>query len=346
MTRFRDLGFTVGEYSPGEANSITDVPGVRVGHQTRVDGDRVRTGVSAIWPHGRDPFVYKTPCAAHVINGFGKAIGLPQVDELGVIETPILLCGTLSIWRVADALARWTLDRHPGLRSVNPVVGETNDGFLHDALQPIITADDVIAALDGAATGTIAEGNIGAGTGTTCYQFKGGVGTASRRILHTDYTLGVLVQTNFGQRRDLRVLGVPVGMAVPDLLPENPTPPGSIMVVVATSAPLTSRQLARLARRATLGIARTGTIGAGGSGDFVLAFSNAHPRAHSRYQTSQPNAMILDDSPLMSVLFRAVVESTEEAIYNALVAAETMRGRDGHTLHALPHDRLVALLSG
>lgn len=347
MTRIRDLGIVPGNLAPGEYNTITDVPGVRVGHHTLIDGDAIRTGVTAIWPHDRDPFIYKTPAAVHTINGFGKAVGFEQVRELGVIETPILLANTLSVWAVADALASYMMSQHPHIWSINPVVGETNDGFLNDIRARAITAAHVDAALTTAADGPVIEGCVGAGTGTSCYQFKGGIGTASRRITD-EFTLGALVQTNFGRREELTIQGVRVGAAINDLMPEKPdaqpSGAGSIMVILATDAPLTSRQLGRVARRATFGIARTGTSGHGGSGDFVLAFSNATDRAATPHQVAQPLEWIPDETPIMDTIFQAAVEAVEESIYNALIAATTMTGRKGYALYALPHNRLVALM--
>ncbi|MFW5692191.1 MAG: P1 family peptidase [Chloroflexota bacterium] len=348
MKRIRDFSIIPGTLMPGTYNALTDVQGVRVGHMTLIQGDTVRTGVTAIVP-AADPFVYKIPAAVTTINGYGKAIGFEQIRELGVIETPIVLTNTLSAARAADAVIGHMIAHYPALRSVNPVVGETNDGYLNDIRQRVITAEHVTAAIRGATDGPVAEGCVGAGMGTACYQFKGGIGTASRIVptQHAPFTVGALVQTNFGLRHELHILGVPVGANLPHVMPGplEDAPAGSIVVILATDAPLTSRQLERLARRAVFGIARTGTIGHGGSGDFVIAFSTAQTRAHSRYQTTQPLHWVVDESPVLDGLFHGVVESVEEAIYNALTAAQTVTGRKGYTLHALPHATLHELLS-
>lgn len=336
MTRIRDFRVRFGILPTAHFNAITDVAGVRVGHTTLIEGDAIRTGVTAILPHSDNLFVHKVQAAVHTINGFGKATGFEQVRELGTLETPILLTNTLNVGRVADGLVQYMLRDNPALRSVNAVVGECNDSFLNDIQGRVVTADHVFAAIETAQDGAVQEGCVGAGTGTSCYQFKGGIGTASRRIRET-YTVGALVQTNFGARPDLMIGGVPVGHhLLDDALPE--TPAGSVMVVVATDAPLTARQLGRLARRATFGLARTGTICDSGSGDFVIAFSTAYGQTPSPMLERGGEADIIND------LLRAVVESVEESVYNALVAAETMRGYQGQTLYALPHDRLRQLL--
>ncbi|MCB9450539.1 MAG: P1 family peptidase [Anaerolineaceae bacterium] len=353
MPRLRSDGFITGFLPTGALNAMTDVPGVLVGQVTLVSGEGrlqpgagpIRTGVTAILPHGGNLFRDKVAASVHTINGYGKALGFEQVRERGVIETPILLTNTLSVWRVADNLVSYMLDDNPDIgittSTINPVVGECNDGFLNDIQGRHITAAHIRQAIETASAGTVAEGNTGAGTGTACYQFKGGIGTASRRAL--DFIVGALVQTNFGGRRELRVLGVPVGQAlIADLLPEPG--PGSVMVVLATDAPLDARQLGRLARRAGLGLARTGTVGHDGSGDFVIAFSTAsyHPHDPAQVVTTAPR--FNETGMAINTLFAAVVEAVEESVLNALTAAETMTGRDGNTLHALPYDRLTALL--
>ncbi len=352
MPRLRDLGFIPGNLPTGAYNAITDVPGVLVGQVTLMAGEGrlqpgsgpVRTGVTAILPHDGDLFQEKVVASAHTVNGFGKAVGFEQVRELGVIETPILLTNTLNVWRAADGLVTSLLRQNPGIgittSTVNPVVGECNDGFLNDIQGRHVKPEHIREAVEGAQGGVVAEGNVGAGTGTACYQFKGGIGTASRRAL--DFTVGALVQTNFGQRRELRVLGAPVGRyLIDDMLPQPG--PGSVMVVLAMDAPLDARQLGRLARRAALGLARTGTISDNGSGDFVIAFSTSNRQLHD----SQPvveTAMRFRETAI-NPLFVAVVESVEEAVYNALTAAEAMTGRDGNTLHALPVDTLSRILA-
>lgn len=333
--RFRTLtGLPSGTLHTGTRNSITDVAGVAVGHTTRLEADDIRTGVTAILPHSTSLFRQKVPAAVHTINGFGKAVGFEQIRELGTLETPILLTNTLCVGRVADACISYLLPDHPELWSVNPLVGECNDSYLNAIQKRVITEADVLNAINSASE-TVIEGCVGAGTGTVCYGFKGGIGTASR--LADSYTVGALVQTNFGARQDLRILGVPIGHYIPDDSALD-DPGGSVMIILATDAPLTARQLGRLAHRATFGLARTGTICDHGSGDFVVAFSTAYQLAGE----SQSIERLPDQA--LTPLFRAVVESVEESIYNALVAAETITGRDGNTLYALPHDHLLHYL--
>lgn len=336
MLRFRDLtGLTPGHLPAGRRNSITDVAGVRVGHTTRIEGEDIRTGVSAILPHGDNLYEQKVPAAVHTINGFGKATGFEQVRALGTLETPILLTNTLCVGRVADACISHLLPDNPSLWSVNPLVGECNDSFLNAIQKRVITEQDVFSAIE-AADEEVVEGCVGAGTGTVCYGFKGGIGTASR--MADDYSVGVLVQTNFGIRKDLHIMGVPIGRYTAQA-DDAEAPGGSIMIIIATDAPLTARQLGRLTGRGAFGLGRTGTICDHGSGDFVVAFSTAYRRG-----TASNNITLLPDEAL-TPLFRAVVEGIEEAIYNALVAATTLTGRDGNTLYALPHDRVLHLLN-
>jgi D-aminopeptidase len=327
--RARDLGVTPGLYPPGEHNAITDVPGVLVGHKTLVEGDDVRTGVTAILPHGGNVFQEKVPAAAFVFNAFGKSIGLPQIQELGVIETPILLTNTLAVWRAADALRHYTL-LQPGnedVRSVNVVVGETNDGRLNDIRAEQPQREDFLEALAAASAGPVAEGAVGAGTGTICFGWKGGIGTSSRK-LPDGSMLGVLDQTNFGGT--LLFDGLPLWKLLRPPAPDSGD--GSIMMIVALDAPLDARQLQRVARRATFGLARTGSSGSHGSGDFVIAFS-----------TNRDPTRYVDDSSL-GPHFQAVIEATEEAIYNSLLQAKTISGRNGSQAEALPVDRLRRLL--
>ncbi len=366
--RIRDLGVQPGILEPGPLNAITDVAGVRVGHVDVVRGDDVRTGVTAILPHSGNVFQSKVPAAVYVGNGFGKAAGFLQVQELGNLETPIVLTNTLSVGTAVEAVAAWTL-RQPGneaVRSVNAVVGETNDGYLNDIRGMHVTREDVWAAIDAARAGAVAEGCVGAGVGTRAFGWKGGIGTASRRLPASlgGYTLGALVQTNFGGI--LTIDGVPVGerlgrYAFRDALsaaersaPEgadhddgrrdegNLEGDGSCMIVLATDAPLDARNLERLARRAVLGLARTGSFISNGSGDFVIAFSTRNPEPYATSQTSRSLELLFNDS--MSPLFLATVESVEEAIYNSLVRATTTRGRNGHTVEALPLDSLRRVL--
>lgn len=381
-SRIRDFGVSPGILSPGPLNAITDVSGVRVGHSTLIEGERVRTGVTAIIPHHEDLFFDKTPAAVYVGNGYGKAAGFLQVQELGTLETPIILTNTLSIGAAVEATVKWTLkqDGHHSVRSVNAVVGETNDGYLNDIQGMHITADDVWAAIDSAEGGRVEEGNVGAGTGTRAFGFKGGIGTASRRLPESlgGYTVGVLVQTNFGGvltidghrvgeslgvysfRQSLQIEERESNQANLDgalsLRPEQDLAheedfaheqelaheDGSCMIVVATDAPLSDRNLERLARRAVLGLGRTGGFMSNGSGDFVIAFSTAYTISEGSDEAVQPTELLRNSA--MSPLFLAVVESTEEAIYNSLVAAESMTGRDGNSAEALPHERLLEIL--
>ena len=340
--RVRDLGMVPGQLPAGEFNAITDVPGVLVGHTTLIQDEVVRTGVTAVLPHGDNLFREKVAAGVATINGFGKAVGFEQIRELGVIETPILLTNTLNVGKVADALIAYMLRTNPeiGLAtgSINPVVGECNDQFLNDLRGRHVQAEHVFAALESAAGGAVAEGNVGAGTGTLCFQFKGGIGTASRHV--DTYTVGALVQTNYGQRAELLFLGAPMGQHLLDeALPQ--VGGGSIMMVIATDAPLDARQLTRLANRSAFALGRTGSVGHHGSGDFAIAFSTTHRTSHTpAAQISPP--LVRDDA--LDPLFTAVVESLEEAILNALLAAETLTGRSGNTAFALPKARLVELL--
>jgi len=316
--RLRDLGVTIGTIPTGPLNAITDVEGVRVGHATLIRGESVRSGVTAILPHGGNLFQEKVPAAIFVGNGFGKIMGTTQVEELGEIETPILLTSTLNVPRVADALIDFMLAQ-PGnenVRSINPVVAETNDGTLNDIRSRPIGRDEVFQALKSAATGPVEEGSVGAGTGTIAFGVKGGIGTSSRRI--NGYTLGVLVQTNFGG--SLTIAGVPVGR---ELAAEGGgATHGSCVMVIATDAPVDARNLKRIAARAIMGMARTGAAGSNGSGDYAIAFS-----------TARGKPLLSNDA--MSPLFLATIEATEEAIINSLLRATTVTG-NGHTAEALP----------
>jgi D-aminopeptidase len=328
--RYRDLG-RVGRLASGPLASIGDVAGVRVGHATVIEGDDVRTGVTAILPHGGNPFQERVPAGLFVGNGFGKLIGGSQVDELGELETPILLTNTLACARVADALIDWTLAL-PGnerVRSVNPFVGETNDGRLNDIRRRGVRAEHAFAALAAAAPGATAGGNVGAGTGTVAFGHKGGIGNASR--LAAGFTVGVLVQANFGG--DLRVAGIPVAAAN---CGDRADVDGSIMIVVATDAPLSDRNLKRLAARAMAGLARTGAAMSNGSGDYAIAFSTA---LEVRRRPGEAEGGGLGNEAA-SQLFLAAIEATEEAILDALSLAETMRGVGGRVVEALPLELL------
>jgi len=340
--RAREIGLKPGILPTGPLNAITDVAGVRVGHVTLIEGDDVRTGVTAILPHGGNLFQEKTPAAVYVGNGFGKLAGSTQVDELGVIETPIVLTNTLSVWRAGEAVVEYTL-AEPGngqVVSVNPVVGETNDSGLNDIRGLHVEKAHVKEAIRKAAGGPVEEGAVGAGTGTQAFGFKGGIGTASR-VTPAKYTVGVLVQSNFGGV--LTMDGVPVGRALGRYLMRGETGDGSLMMIVATDAPLDARLLKRLAKRAMLGMARTGSPSTHGSGDYVVAFSTA-PELRYRMGSAGPQArtVLADDS--MTPLFEAAVEATEEAIYNSLLRAVTVRGRGGHAAEALPVERVRELL--
>jgi D-aminopeptidase len=372
--RVREAGINVGVLPVGPLNAITDVSGVTVGHTTIIRGDTIRTGVTAILPHQGNLFREKVPAAIFVGNGFGKLMGSTQVNELGEIETPIVLTSTLSVPRAADALLDYmlALPGNEDVQSVNPVVAETNDGYLNDIRGRHISRD-VFNAIKSAKGGTVEEGSVGAGTGTVAFGFKGGIGTASRKLPAKlgGYTVGILVQTNFGGV--LTINGAPVGRELgkyylKDELanaaigecqrrdsrqPPNPgpcypnTPDGSIIIVIATDAPVEARNLSRMAARAMLGLARTGAAGSNGSGDYAIAFSTS---AELRIQTSNDPAkrnlprnfkVLPNDS--MSPLFLAVIEATEEAIYNSLFRATTTTGR-GHTVEALPLDRTLEIL--
>jgi D-aminopeptidase len=316
---------------------------VRVGQLSLIEGDAVRTGVTALLTHQGDPFLGKTPAAAFVLNGFGKMSGLAQVAELGVVETPIVLTNTLSVPTGAEALIGWTLGRHADVMSVNPVVGECNDGYLNDIRGRHVRVEHVLAALEAAATGPVAEGAVGAGVGMSCYGFKGGIGTASRRVELPDaaFVVGALVLANFGRREELRIDGVPVGQARSAVAGGAETPDdagrgGSVIVLIGTDAPLDGRQLGRVARRGGLGLARTGSTAGHGSGDFILAFSSAEPVPHRPWASVLTRKTLAEDGPAIDRVFAAAVEAVEEAVLNALFRAETVVGRDGHRRDALP----------
>ncbi|HEX5409077.1 MAG TPA: P1 family peptidase [Gemmatimonadaceae bacterium] len=354
--RARTLGVAPGIFRPGALNAITDVAGVRVGQTTIVRGDSVRTGVTAILPHDGNIFLDRVPAAIHVGNGFGKLLGVTQVHELGEIESPILLTCTLCVWKAADALVGWMLEQ-PGMenvRSINPVVGETNDGTLNDIRSRPVDADAVRHALTSARGGPVEEGSVGAGTGTIAFGWKGGIGTSSRVLPASlgGYTVGVLVQTNFGGI--LQVLGAPVGKELGRYAfqheVEGPHGDGSIMIVVATDAPLSDRNLGRVAARAIMGLARTGSSASNGSGDYVIAFSTAQAvRRHVRFDraaaAANDSVRTVADLPndAMSAVFEGVVEATEEAIYDSLFMATTVTG-NGHTVQAIPLDSVRTIL--
>jgi D-aminopeptidase len=349
--RLREFGIKTGALQPGPLNAITDVLGVKVGHITIIEGGDVRTGVTAVLPHEGNIFQEKVPAAVYAANAYGKLTGSTQVEEFGALETPIILTNTLSVPTAADALIDYVLalPGNEGVQSVNPVVGETNDGWLNDIRSRHVKKEHVLAAIHRAAGGAVEEGNVGAGTGTMCFDFKGGIGTSSRRLPETrgGYTVGVLVQTNFGGIFQIK------GVIVRDLLgqsePEQSAeskPDGSCLVVVATDAPLDARNLKRLAKRALLGIVRTGGYYSNGSGDYAIAFSTAR-EVRIPYRAAGPTQTVtLLRDEKMSPLFLAAAEAAEEAILNSLFKAERMEGKDGHLAEALPIEKLRGLISG
>ncbi len=355
--RARGLGITIGVLPPGENNGITDVAGVTVGQTTIIRGENVRTGVTAIVPHSGNLFLEKVPAAVFVGNGFGKLAGSTQVNELGEIETPILLTSTLSVPKAADSLLDYMLGLkgNENVRSINPIVAETNDGGLNDGRGRHITHEDVFNALKTAKAGRVEEGSVGAGTGTVAFGWKGGIGTSSRRLPASlgGYTLGVLVQSNFGGV--LTIDGVPVGkelgkyylkdatsmrkLASGQERDEPDVADGSIIIVIATDAPLDHRQLKRLASRSMVGLGRTGSSMTNGSGDYAIAFSTANRINAS--QNARDIKVLGNDA--MSPLFQAVIEATEEAIINSLLKATTVTG-NGRTVEALPLDKVRGIM--
>lgn len=361
--RARDIGLTIGILPTGAHNAITDVGGVMVGHTTIIGGNDVRTGVTAILPHRGNLFREKVPAAVFIGNAFGKLAGSTQVNELGELETPIMLTATLNVPRVADAVIDYmlALAGNEDVQSINPLVGETNDGFLNDIRGRHVTREDAINAIKSAKGGAVEEGAVGAGTGTVAFGFKGGIGTSSRKLPAAlgGYTVGVLVQTNFGGV--LTINGVPVGQELGryylkeqlERTTENKrvgnvsttakdVADGSIIIVIATDAPVDARNLKRLAARSMMGLARTGSSASNGSGDYAIAFSTA-PEVRLRASTASLREMKLLTNDAMSPLFLAVIEATEEAIYNSLFRATTMTGR-GRTVEALPIDRTSDIL--
>jgi len=348
--RARDLGITIGELSTGARNAITDVDGVRVGHASvleRPDGDphAIRTGVTAIFPHEARPWDEPVYAGVHILNGYGETIGVNHLTEWGVLMTPIVLTSTAQIGKVYDATLRWAarIDER-GAREIMPVVSECDDGYLNDTLSFPLTDEHVASALDAATGGDVEEGSVGAGVGMQCFDFKGGIGTSSR--VAGGFTVGVLVLTNHGARRELLLDGVPVGREIPELMPGEHHE-GSCVVVVATDAPLLPHQLRRMAVRAGMGLARGGSNASNGSGEQMLAFSTANRLPMEGGRVTQIHAVT--DGPErapwpLSTLFQAVVEATEEAVANALLAATTVVGREGHTLHAVPIERVLQIL--
>jgi len=347
--RLRDYGIEIGVLKTGKLNAITDVEGVYVGHETIIEGNNVRTGVTAIIPHQGNIFQNKVPAAIYVGNGFGKLAGYSQVKELGNIETPIILTNTLSVATATEGLISYTLNQeeNKNVRSVNSVVGETNDGWLNDIRGRHVKEQHVLNAIANAKSGSVEEGNVGAGTGTICFGYKGGIGTSSRKLPESlgGYTVGVLVQTNFGGV--LEINGVPIAKELQEYPYKDKIlndVDGSCMMVVITNAPLNARNLERLAKRAMFGLAKTGGIASNGSGDYVIALSTAKENLIPYQSESMFNEKKEVRNDDMSPLFLATIESTEEAILNSLFTAETMSGRDGHTIESLPIDKVIELM--
>ncbi len=361
--RARDIGLSTGALSTGPLNAITDVEGVKVGHTTIIRGDNIRTGVTAVLPHAGNLFREKTPGAVFIGNAYGKLAGSTQVNELGEIETPILLTSTLNVPRVADAVIDYmlALPGNEDVQSINPLVAETNDGFLNDIRGRHVAREDAINAIRNARGGAVEEGSVGAGTGTVAFGFKGGIGTSSRRLPASlgGYTVGALVQTNFGGL--LTIAGAPVGQelgryylkeqleAAPankrasrDRRSEQDIADGSVIIIIATDAPIDARNLKRLAARAMMGLARTGSAATNGSGDYAIAFSTAQETRIRQTENRLRDFKLLSNDA-MSPLFLAAIEATEEAIYNSLFRATTMTGR-GRTVEALPIDRTIEIL--
>jgi D-aminopeptidase len=357
--RARDVGIQIGIFPTGEHNTITDVRGVRVGHSTIIQGKGalvpgegpIRTGVTAILPHEGDLFLEKITGAVVRINGFGEVTNTQQIDEMGVLEGPLLITNTMNVARVADAVIDWCFDHSAEMGvttwGVSPIVAETSDSYLNDIRGRHVHKEHVYEAIDTARAGSTIEGAVGGGTGMICYEFKGGIGTSSR-VLPAElggYTVGVLVQTNFGSRRKLRIDGVPVGMELLDyderVARESQ---GSVIVVLATDAPMTSRQLKRMGMRATFGLARTGTHGGNTSGDFCIAFSTTRNRPHHSETHTLELSQVVESGALINTLFDAVVEATEEAVLNSLFKAETMIGRDNRIIYALPIQETVEIM--
>ncbi len=355
--RLRDLGITIGAMPTGPLNAITDVAGVRVGHTTVIHGQGAhrlgegpaRTGVTAIHPHGESVFTSMVPAAIEVLNGAGEITGRSQVDEYGLLESPVLITNTLSVGTAHRACVEWLCRHEPSLGTQAfsiPVVAETFDGYLNDIAGQHVTDEHVWQALDNANSGPVAEGNVGGGTGMRLFGFKGGIGTASR-VMTLDahhYTIGVLVQGNFGLRQDLLVDGVPVGRELGATARQAPAKDGSVIVIIATDAPFSDRQLRRLCKRGSLGLSRAGAVGRHTSGDLVLAFSNAWENRVDRFAMEPLRTMVQVTDTRIDDFFVATMEATEEAVLNALVAAETMAGRDSNIAEAIPHEQLIDVM--
>lgn len=348
--RAREAGIAPGIYQPGSWNAITDVPGVLVGQVSLIEGDNIRTGVTAILPHGGNIYQDKVPAGFSQGNGFGKMMGTTQIIELGEVETPILLTNTLNVAEAASGIIEWTL-RQPGneqVRSVNAVVGETNDSRINDIRQRAVTAEHAVQAIENARTGPVDEGSVGAGMGTVTFGWKGGIGTSSRVLPETDggFTVGVLVQTNYGG--ELMIMGTPItaqALAVAQQrVPTQTSPDGSVMIIIATNAPLSDRNLERLAARAFLGLSRTGSAMSNGSGDYALAFSTAESVRRTPERREQLHTIESWPNDYMTAFFQAVVEATEEAVYNALFKASDVNGINNGEFPSLPVPAVLSLI--
>jgi D-aminopeptidase len=349
QNRARDLGIEIGVMSTGQKNSILDIKGVSVGHLTKIEGSDIRTGVTAILPHQGNLFQQKVPAAVFIGNGFGKLAGTTQIEELGNIESPIILTNTMSVAAGIAGVIQYTIDQtgNENIQSVNAIVGETNDGFLNDIRGMHITKQDVLQAINNANSIHVEEGNVGAGTGTVCFGFKGGIGTSSRVLPKSlgGYTVGVLVQTNFGGV--LQINGAPIGKKLEQYTFRNQleSVDGSCMIVVATDAPVGERNLKRMAQRAMMGLAKTGGIASNGSGDYVIAFSNyignLIPHQENSIKIFEKKELRNDD---MTALFLATIEATEEAIINSLFAAGDMEGNNGRKIQAIPKEKVLEII--
>jgi len=341
--RLRELGYGVGRFPTGALNALVDVPGVLVGHRTLIEGERLRTGVTAVLPHGGNLYDEKVLGACHVVNAYGKAAGLTQLAELGTVESPILLTNTLSVGAAWEGGLRHLLERNPAAArdrdTVNVIVGECFDGWLSDARALAVRPEHALEAIAAAAPNETAEGAVGAGTGTTCFGFKAGVGTSSRIV--DGHALGCLVVSNYGARRDLHLL-VGVAGELPGGAPEPPAQGGSIMIVIGTDAPMSERQLRRLAARGTFGLGRAGSFASNASGEYVIAFSTAHTVSHRVERDRDEFSFLRDDSVAMRNLFEAAGEVVYESVLNSLCAADSLEGRDGNRAEAFPYELLDA----
>jgi D-aminopeptidase len=348
MPRAREINIKIGRLPTGKYNAITDVKGVRVGHVSLIEGENIRTGVTAIIPHEGNIFQEKLIGAVHIINGFGKSLGLFQIQETGTIESPILLTSTLNVWKVADALIDYLSKSNPEVYSFNPIVAECSDAFLNDALRRYVDKEHVLRAIDIAKSGEVEEGNVGAGVGMRSFGFKSGIGTSSR-IISTcdgDYIVGVLVLMNTGREGDLKINGEHVGLKLLNKDTETKKRSlekgGSVIIVIATDAPFSSRQLTRIAKRATFGLARTGAIAHHFSGDIVIAFSTAN-RIPFKSEKIIMNVKELHES-VITDFFEGVIEATEEAIINSILQSKTLAGKDGRVCKGIPVDKLIEIM--